>query len=175
MGRIGIALLGLASAWIALVYQSSSAEACGFWRLEDTERGQKVHFLLHRTHVEPEGKKKRPIMRITEGKHGLRAKRGERRFLAVVDGELRRRGRVIGEVDGDRVTIRGETYEIDVERLPVKPPHNWRVEVRRGGDAIASGKAMVLCQKYGEEQEEAVGARNIRRRVMYYLAWRAGK
>lgn len=172
---------GLAA--VVLIAVPRGAEACGVWRLNDHEAGRVVKYYIHTMHVWRDGPRKgRTINLHIDGRDtpSMFLRVGKRKELDLRGGKLRRSGRTVGTVAGDVLRIGRNEYTIKIEHRPAKTGPSvmrWWVEVRRGEQLVADGQAMSLCldgpppELYtkagaGRETDE------IRRRVIYYLAWR---
>jgi len=160
--------------------------ACGVWSLKDEGLGRVVTFYVENTLISPPKGKRGPramILRLAGSSAAtLHSVIGRRPDLQFKDGALRRRGKALGTIDGDKLTLGQQRYTISLtDRLAEwGPMHRWEVKVLQGERLIAGGKAMSLCigttnaPPPGERGPKwlAVEQEEIRRRVVLYLAWR---
>ena len=164
--------------------RTSAAAACGTWLLEDDERHQSVRFYVRTTFLIPDGHNpEQPLQNrilVMEGESAqqLHTEVSGRTQLDVVNNQLRLRGRVVGELSGERLTIGRLVYQIDVAvrkeaaAHPERRENRFQVEVRRGEQPIAHGQAMALCLGGLRGADDAQQELEVRRRVTFYLAWR---
>lgn len=172
--RIAALVLGL---WATLA-GLRSAEACGYWRMTDTQRGFEIGFLINSASIAKGEKKLAAIYLDLEAKGGMRTVRERKVVFDIKGDKLRKLGKVIGTIDraADTLTIKGTTYTIaltDPFRDHEMPA--WKLAVKRGDDVIlTSDAASSLCSGMatpgGMTDEEA--KEEVRRRVLFYLAWR---
>jgi hypothetical protein len=93
---------------------------------------------------------------------------------------LKRRGKVIGTLEGDSVTIRKRTFKIGLTyHHDWGGMQRWELEITRGERVVATGKAMAMCMgglappsDKPDPARQAKAEKEIRRRVILYLAWR---
>ena len=164
--------------------RTSAAAACGTWLLEDAERHQSVRFYIRTTFLIPDGHdpeqplKNRILVMEGESAQQLHTEVSGRTQLDVMNNQLRLRGRVVGELSGERLTIGRLVYQITVAVRPEAAAHPERrenrflVEVRRGEQPVAHGQAMALCLGGLRGADDAQQELEVRRRVTFYLAWR---
>lgn len=172
---LGAILFLLLMLWMPL----RSAQACGAWFLTDEEAQHRVRFYIHSVSTQRgEEDAVRVFFIAGDAAHELYLEDHGRRLIDIQGETLRLSGRPVGRVSGDSVTIRDRTYQISVQPNPVaqKNPHHlesaWLVEVRREGSVIARGDAMALCLAARRDAPPEEQQLEIRRRTLYYLAWR---
>jgi hypothetical protein len=108
----------------------------------------------------------------------LHTEAGGRPQLTISADRLYLYGKPVGELQGDGLRIGGTTYQVLVTPNPQPPARpgdredRWLVEVRRGEQRIAGGRAMAMCLGGPRLVEGPAQELEVRRRVLYYLAWR---
>ena len=159
----------------ALLVPIRIAGACGEWNMHDTDRHLTVSYLINAASIYRDGKDGARGTRIAalyldlDAPSGLRVVR-ERRVVFDIRGDaLLRYGARIGTLTATGVTIGKVDYTIELVDGPpldhVMP--TWNATVRRGDDVIVTGERLyAMCRK-------GAGIDEIRRRIVYYLAWRA--
>jgi hypothetical protein len=172
--RIAALVLGL---WL-MVSGVRSADACGYWSMTDTQRGFEIGYLINSASIAKGDKRLAAIYLDLEAKGGMRTVR-ERKIVFDIKGDkLRKLGKVIGTIDRqkDTVTIKGSTYAIELtDPGTAHDMPTWKLVVKRGDDVVlTSDAASSLCSGMkapgGMTDEEA--KEEVRRRVIFYLAWR---
>ncbi len=164
--------------------RTSAAAACGTWWLQDDERHQSVRFYIRSTFLIPDGHnpetppQNRILLMEGESAQQLHTEVSGRTQLDVMNNQLRLRGRVVGELSGERLTLGRLVYQIAVAVRPEAAAHperrenRFQVEVRRGEQLIAHGQAMAMCLGGLKGADDAQQELEVRRRVTFYLAWR---
>jgi hypothetical protein len=157
------------------------SNACGFWTLTDTEKKLEMGWLINAGTVTKGDKRLANLYLDLDAKDGVRVAANHKVVFDVKRGKILRYGETIGTVDGDTVTIGKHIYTLafsdpssetgvrDVKILA------WKLEVRRGDDVIVtSDKASSLCAAMHSKQPmtDAEQQDEVRRRVVFYLAWR---
>jgi hypothetical protein len=163
------------------------AEACGEWSMRDVGRGNSIHYLINALAVHKlatDGGKGRRIGALyfdEDTKVGLRVVVKGKVVLDVKGDKLVRRGKQVGTITaatGD-VTIGKQKFLIKL--TPVAPLHSmptWKLEVTQGDKVIIeSDGAQALCRGAilapgAAATPDATSEDEVRRRVVYYLAWR---
>lgn len=180
--------MGARLGWLILLLQllrTHAAAACGVWWLQDEERGQSVSFYIRSTFLlstaaREAGQPAKNRILLIEGETAdrLHTEQGGRVQLDIREQALRLRGQSVGVLRGDELIIGRSAYRIAVALSPEAVGHpekrqeRWLVEVRRGDRRIAHGKAMAMCLGGLQGAEDAQQELEVRRRVIFYLAWR---
>lgn len=172
--RLVAALLGL----VIVLAGARSADACGFWRMKDVEKGREIGFLVNSATISRGKARLGAIYLDIESKDGLRSVRDRRVVFDIKGDKLRKLGKAIGTIDrtSDTVTIKNVTYAIALtdyheehEGMPA-----WKLEVRRGDQVIVTAEhASSLCAGLARTMTRDEAMEEVRRRVIFYLAWRA--
>lgn len=168
--RIAGLLVGV---WL-LLGNAKRADACGTWSMEDKEKGTDIVFWINSA-VVTKGERRRGAFYMTETEHGLRVVQG-RKVVMYADGDkLRRRGKVVGTIDDAGLTLGKKRFDIILDNPGTKRGQpSWSLTVKRGDKVIIEGKDVwALC--FGRPDAPKVPSElqaEIRRRVIYYLAWR---
>jgi hypothetical protein len=165
---------------VALVL-AKPASACGFWSLTDTEKKLEVGWLINAGTVTKGEMRLANFYLDLDAKDGVRVAADHKVVFDVKHGKILRYGEAIGTVDANTVTIGKHVYTLafsdpssekglrDIKILA------WKLEVRRGDDLImTSDKASSLCAALHSKQPmtDAEQQDEVRRRVVFYLAWR---
>ena len=167
----------LVGVWLSIA-GARSADACGYWEMKDVEKAREIGFLINSGTIYSGKSRLGAIYLDIEAKDGLRSVR-ERKIIFDVKGDkLRKLGKVIGTIDrtADTVTIKGVTYAIALtdyheehEGMPA-----WKLEVKRGDTVIVTAPhASSLCAGMARKMTQDESKEEVRRRVIFYLAWRA--
>ena len=163
----------------ALVAMTRPADACGFWKMHDQEKDRDVGYLINSAKI-TSGEGKRTIGAIyldDENPNGLRSVKDRRVVFDVKKGKLTKYGKPIATINADfSVAFGKRVYTIELSnRHDVHSMAAWDLTVKRGDQVIlTSTEASPLCAPmhrdppWTEEQMQD----EVRRRVMYYLAWR---
>jgi hypothetical protein len=172
--RLVAVLVGL---WLAIA-GARRAAACGSWAMTDVEKSRDIGYLINSVSIHSGERRVGAIYLDTEAKDGLRSVRERKVIFDVKGDKLRKLGKVIGTIDrtADTVTIKGVTYAIALtdyheehEGMPA-----WKLEVRRGDKVIVTAEhASSLCAGMGRGLTQDESKEEVRRRVIFYLAWRA--
>ena len=168
MRRVAIAISVLG--WLA---GTRPAAACGEWHFRDVEKHRIVDYLIGGASVykEKDGKQGPRVgifyLDFDTPATPLRVVKGKKIVFDIKGDKLVRYGSAVGVVTADGVRIGRTTFAIELEsdgmvhELP-----SWDLHVKRGDDAILEGEHLYgMCRKTPPEDE-------IRRRVIFYLAWR---
>lgn len=155
------------------------ADACGYWKMHDEEKNRDVGYLINSAAVSS-GDHKRALGSIyldDDAKAGLRTVKARKVVFDVKNGKLRKYGKAIATINADGSVAFGKrVYAIELSnRHELHGMPAWDLAVKRGDKVIiTSTEASALCAPmhrdppWTEEQMQD----EVRRRVMYYLAWR---
>lgn len=161
-----------------LVLAARPAEACGFWSMSDKEKKVDVGFHINSASI-TNGKRRLGAFYLdVESKqakeHGMRVVKGRQVVYDIKGDKLRRRGKAVATIDGNTITFGKKQYAIELT-----DPHEehgmpaWRLAVRRGDELIVeAADASSLCAGMDKAMTPAQHEQEVRRRVIYYLAWR---
>ena len=161
-----------------------TALACGQWSLQDEERGQSVEFYIRSTFLQTgqrapgEPPHNRILLMEGDSADKLHTEAGGRPQLVLAGTTLLLHGQAVGELRGSELRLGRAMYQILISRNPQipadsdNPQGRWLVEVRRGEQRIAHGRAMAMCLGGALQRTDAEQEVEVRRRVTYYLAWR---
>lgn len=160
------------------------ALACGEWWLQDEERGQSVQFYIRSTFLQlgagapGEPPHNRILLMEGDSADKLHTEAGGRPQLSLAGTTLQLHGKAVGELRGSELRLGRTAYQILISRNPQIPADSdnlqgrWLVEVRRGEQRIAHGRAMAMCLGGALQRADTEQEVEVRRRVTYYLAWR---
>lgn len=165
----------LVVAAVVLTVGVDTARACGVWHLVDSQRKLEAVEHISTANFYTAGGRHLGRYWMVESPSGLRASDGKRVVADVRDGVLLYRGKRLGTVDGDRVTIGRKVFTVllanphDVHGMPA-----WDVTVKDGDTVIATGEGSSLCagDLLDPMASDASPEDEVRRRVIYYLVWR---
>lgn len=152
------------------------ADACGFWRMEDKEKGLSIGWLINSASIEKGERRLAALYLDLEDKRGMRVTLGKKVVFDIAGTAVRRYGQVVGKRDNDKgtVTFGKHVYTIELtnqHELHMAPA--WTLTVKRGDDVIVtSDEASSLCRAMNVGMDDAGSEEEVRRRVIYYLAWR---
>ena len=154
------------------------AAACGFWSMADQEKGLTIGYLTNSASIAKGERRWATQYFDLEAKGGIRVVAERAVILDIAGGKLRKRGKVIGTLDAaGGVTINGHAYAIELsepDTLDGVMP-TWRLVVKRGDTVIlTSDRASSLCAGMHRDppMTDAEARDEVRRRVIYYRAWR---
>jgi len=163
---------------VALVALARPAEACGFWTMHDDEKNRDVGYLINSASISSGDRRIGAIYFDEDTKTGLRSAKDHKIVFDVRKGKLTKYGKPIATIGaGGSVAFGKRVYTIELSNprieqsvLPV-----WDLTVKRGDKVIiTSTQASALCAPmhrdppWTDDQTQD----EVRRRVMYYLAWR---
>jgi hypothetical protein len=151
------------------------ADACGFWSMEDQPKGLTIGWLINSASIEKGDKRWAALYLDLDDPHGIRVTQGHKVVYDIKGDAVRRYGKAIGKVTADGVTFGSHAYTIELadHRLVERIVHAWKLTAKLGDTVVISSEdASSLCSgmKHGMTEDEA--AEEVRRRVIYYLAWR---
>ena len=162
--------------WLSLA-SARRAEACGYWDMQDVEKKLHIGFLINSGVIANDKVRLGAIYLDTEAKDGLRSVRERKVIFDIKGDKLRKLGKVIGTIDraADTVTIKGVTFAIALtdyheehEGIPA-----WKLAVKRGDQVIVTAEhASSLCAGLARNMTQDASKEEVRRRVIFYLAWR---
>jgi hypothetical protein len=164
------AVLGILTAGLILLTASPS-DACGFWRLSTPDEKKLVaSFYVHSARA---GGK---AFRVEYDNGDYVAKIGKRRWAELKGNTLYRRGKVVGEIDGHKITVRGAVYEVEFSRLSGSNPRPYfgAMRVKRDGiEVYRSARVMsfAVCSSGMNRQKKV---RDVTARLAFALL-RMGK
>ena len=156
-----------------------TADACGFWSMSDKERGTSVGYHINSATITRSGGRKARLgaFYLDEAKSGLRVVKDRKVVFDIKAGKILKRGKPIGSVDATGTVVLGKsTFVIELSNPHLE--HDlpaWQLTVRRGTATILeSAEASALCVGMHRDPPltEAQQQDEVRRRVVYYLAWR---
>lgn len=172
--RLAAVILGA----VVLFAGMRTANACGYWAMHDVEKRLEIGYLINSASIANAKNRIGAIYLDDEAKEGLRSVRDRKVIFDVRGDKLRKLGKVIGAIDrtADTVTIKGVTYAIALteyheehEGIPA-----WKLEVKRGDQVIVTAEhASSLCAGLRRTMSQDDSKEEVRRRVIFYLAWRA--
>jgi hypothetical protein len=163
---------------VALVAFARPADACGFWSMHDQEKNYQVGYLINSgkiTRTDP--KRTLGAIYLDEQPTGLRTVKDRKVVFDIKNGKLTKYGKTIATIGADHsITFGKRVYTIELtNRHDIHDMPAWDLAVKRGDKVIVtSTEASALCAPmhrdppWTEEQMQD----EVRRRVMYYLAWR---
>jgi hypothetical protein len=158
------------------------ADACGVWHMTDVEKKWQVDWLINAGSIMNDKTKAKlnAIYLDTENKAGMRVVKDRKVVFDLAGDKLRRYGKSVATFDDKSVTFgkRIYTFEMtdagDWHGMP-----SWKVTVKRGDvTVIESAQASALCAAAraqslsGIDLPHADHMKEIRTRMMFYLAWR---
>jgi len=158
--------------WLAV----ERAHACGFWSMTDTEKQLTIGWLVNSASIEKGDKRWAALYLDIDNPSGIRVAKDHKVVYDVKkDGTVVRYGKPIGKVTADGVTFGKRAYSIALtdHQLQESVMHTWTLTVKRGDDVVVTSKlAAGLCNAMKHDSTEDSAAEEVRRRVIYYLAWR---
>lgn len=149
--------------------------------MTDGERKVEVGWLINAGTVTRGDQRLANFYLDLDAKTGVRVAADHKVVFDIVRGKLLRYGKTVGAVGDTGVTIGAHAYTIELTEptfdvgLHDLKMYSWKLIVRRGDDAIVtSSKASSLCAplEHDREMTELDQQNEVRRRVIYYLAWR---
>jgi hypothetical protein len=171
--RIGALVVAV---WL-VVFGARRADACGYWSMQDKEKGLTIGYLINSASIAKGERRWATQYLDLDAKDGIRVVRDRKVVLDLKAGKLRKYGKVIGTIDtSGALTINRHTYTIELTDpgRQVEVP-SWKLVVKRGDDVIlTSDLASSLCAGVRRDppMTDAESREEVRRRVIYYLAWR---
>ena len=172
-------LVGLLVAAV-LVLAPRIADACGVWHMTDVEKKLDIEWWINAGAISAKKGKVGHLGLDTEHKDGMRVFKDRKTLYDVANGKLRKYGRPVATFDDTSVTFGKRVYTFafedagDWHGFP-----SWKVTVKRGDTVVIESKqASALCAgaeakaRTGKALPNADQMAEIRRRIMFYLAWR---
>jgi hypothetical protein len=175
---IRIVIVVLVLGWLTV----RPAGACGFWSMHDVEKKLDVGWLINAASITrgagtDHEKRLAALYLDIDTPGGIRVVADKKVIYDVKKSKILRYGKVIGSVDADgNATFGKTTYAIlfsdpkDDHGMPA-----WTVTVKRGDAVVAetqTGSALCAGLHRDPPMTEAEQQDEVRRRVIYYLAWR---
>lgn len=165
---------------IVLVLAPRIADACGVWHMTDVENKLDVEWWINAGLINNAKKVKVGHLGMTENKDGLSVFKDRKTLYDVAGGKLRKYGKAVATYDDASVSFGKRVYTFAFDNAPdLHGMPSWTVTVRRGDTVVLESKdASALCAfaaaqaKTGAPLPEADQKAEIRRRMMFYLAWR---
>ena len=154
-----------------LLVAARPAAACGYWSMTDNEKKLDIGFLINSASI-TKGKDEKRVGAFyldIESKHGMRVVKGKSVVYDI------KGGKAVATITGDTIAFGKKQYTIELtdphfehEKMPA-----WKLAVRRDGELIVEAEhASSLCAGLHKEMTPAQHEEEVRRRVIYYLAWR---
>lgn len=142
--------------------------------MDDTAKGLHISYLINSASIQKGDKRLAAQYLDLEASGGMRTTRERTVVLDIKGGKLRKLGKVIGTIDGDTVTITGTTYTIELGPAPQqRDMPTYRLVVKKGDTTIIeTDGASSLCAGLKKSMTDAESREEVRRRVIFYLAWR---
>jgi hypothetical protein len=160
------------------------ADACGFWSMTDKERGFEIGWLVNAGSITMGGRGTKTEKRIgalyldLDNKPGLRVAQGKTVVFDIKGDKVRKYGKPIATIDASgAVSFGGRIYTIELTdpRMIEQIMPAWNLTVKRGDKVIIeSSLASSLCAGMHRDppMTDAESREEVRRRVIFYLAWR---
>ena len=172
MARIAGMVLGV---W--LVVLGRPADACGFWSMADKEKGLTIGYLINSASISKGERRRAALYLDIESKQGLRVVKDRKVVFDIKGDKIRRYGKVVGTIDATGAVVFGKKkYTLELsDPMPLHDMPSWTLTVRRGDEVILTAEhASALCAGLHRDppMTEAESQDEVRRRVIYYLAWR---
>jgi hypothetical protein len=152
--------------------RGASADACGFWSMTDSEKLD-VGFLINSASITKAKKRVGAFYLDVDARQGMRVVKGKTVVYDIKDDKLRKRGKVVATISNNTIAFGKKQYTIELTdpQLEDEATLAWKLAVRRDGVLVVEAeKVSSLCSSFHQfpsDHEEEV-----RRRVIYYLAWR---
>jgi len=166
-----------------MMLAARSADACGYFFMEDHERHLLIENLINAATISTVGKDGKADKTVTtlyydtEYESGLRVSLKNTVVFDVRGSDVLKYGKVVGTIasNGD-VSFGKHTYKIELtderldKRLSAHGVTTWTMTVKRGDTLVLdSAGVSALCAALGGHRD----ARDeVRRRIIFYLAWR---
>jgi hypothetical protein len=161
---------------VVVVASVRPADACGEWSMKDEEKKYSVSYLINSGRIS-DGKRNLGSIYLDEHPNGLRTVKDRKVIFDVKKDKLTKRGKTIATIGADGTVAFGKrVYTIELTN-----PHEvhafmaWDLTVKRGDKVIlTSTEASALCAPMHRDPPATPEQMQdeVRRRVMYYLAWR---
>jgi hypothetical protein len=166
-----------------LAVASRPAVACGVWVMQDAEKRLAIEWLINSASIARDDKAHVRLAALyldIESKPGIRVVASRKVVFDIKADKVLRYGAAVGKLDGDSVVFGKTTYTIELAPNAT-PLHrempDYALTVRRGDDVVIKAEhASGLCTQRVDDpsspESVARATDEIRRRVIYYLAWR---
>jgi hypothetical protein len=155
------------------------ADACGTWGMDDVEKKLHIEWWINAGGIHT-AKGKIGHLGLAEEKTGLRVFKDNKTLYDVAGNKLRKYGKPVATFDDTTVSFGKRVYTFafedagDWHGFP-----SWKVTVKRGDTVVIESKqASALCAgaaakaRTGTAMPDADQMAEVRRRMMFYLAWR---
>ena len=161
---------------IAFLVVPRIANACGFWSMTDNEKKWTVGYLINSGEIKNEKGKRIGVFYLDiDNEPGLRVVRDRKVVFDVKKGKLLKFGKAVATIEGNLISFGRRKYTIELTN-----PHmehdvmpTWTLAVKRGDQLIVESEhASSLCAGLHEQMTSEQHEEEVRRRVIYYLAWR---
>jgi hypothetical protein len=159
----------------AVVAASHPAHACGYWSMDDTERGVKIGWLINSASIEKGERRLAALYLDIDNKPGLRVTLGHKVVYDIQGTTIRKYGAAVGKIGKDGEIVFGKhAYTIEFgEQKDYHGMPGWAFTVKRGDRVIVTSElSSALCAAVHRDMDEAAQQEEVRRRVIFYLAWR---
>jgi hypothetical protein len=169
---------------LVLVAAPRVADACGSWRMVDTEKQLEIHWLVNSGTISKGKRRIGALYLDVESRDGvIKVVTSKKVVYDIKDGALRRYGKPVGRIEPDGTIKLGKrTFVIDFRDERAWHGEDkfraWTLAATRDGTQILeSAEASALCavmhhQTRGKQLTAAEQRDEIRLRVAYYLMWR---
>ena len=164
---------------VGMLIAARPADACGEWAMTDKEKNRVISYLINSAQVLAGTKRIGAFYLDIESKQakqdGMRTVRERKVQFDIKDGKLRKFGKVVASIDGSSITFGKKTYTIELtnEHKYMDALPAWDLAVKRGDQLIIeSTEATALCSAMHKDMTLEKQQDEVRRRVMFYLAWR---
>ncbi len=165
----------------ALLVLPRIADACGVWHMDDVEKKWQVDWVINAgSIINSKTKARLSALYLDEQKDGLRVVKDRKVIFDIAGTKLRKAGKPVATFDDASVSFGKRVYTFTFESagdwhgFP-----SWKVVVKRGDTVvIESAQASALCAVAAAmastktPMPDADQMAEIRRRIMFYLAWR---
>lgn len=164
----------------ALLLLPRLADACGVWHMDDVEKKWQVDWVINAGSIlDAKTKGKINALYLDEHKDGLRVVKDRKVIFDIAGTKLRKAGKQVATFDDSSVTFGKRVYTFAFESAGEWHGFpSWKVTVKRGDTVvIESAQASALCAAAAmasskTRMPDADQMAEIRRRIMFYLAFR---
>ena len=163
----------------ALLVLPRLADACGVWHMNDTEKKWQVDWVINAGSISnAKTRAKLSALYLDEQKDGLRVVKDRKVIFDIAGTKLRKAGKPVATFDDTSVSFGRRVYTFTFKSAGEWHGFpSWKVEVKRGDTVvIESAQASALCAAAMASTKtpmpDADQMSEIRRRIMFYLAWR---
>ncbi len=163
----------LAGVW--LLISARPAHACGHWSMTDKEKQREIGFLINSAEITTAKGRIGAFYLDIEHAKGLRTVKGRKVVYDIKGDKLTKSGKTVAKIAGDTIIFGKKTYTISLT-----DPHTvhdvmpaWKLAVHKDGEVIVEAEhASSLCAGLSKTMTPEQHEDEVRRRVIYYLAWR---